>query len=166
MGFPLNRKKISILLGIEIQDVGRFCIYEDNQFNILMDTLVFNLQDDKIIQFMKTQEELYIYNLSSKDKPVIDFEVDSEDIVIQEQTDLKLPNSPFKIKSITEFWAGRDENNFLVGFILHGDAQISLLSICTETDEIELMDHDAFYERIRSLAFYYSTVITHWYDKA
>lgn len=164
----VNLQQMSILLGIKIIEIGRTFIKDSTDCYPLMHTLFFKTSSTNMIQLLQAnQDGLYIQTCSSKDQPIIDpeFEIDPEDRLVFRKIEIEHSSFPFEIDSITEFWAGSKGKEFLVGFTLHGKNQEILLSICTETDEIELMKYDTLRERIESFPFYYGTVLTHWYRK-
>lgn len=164
----VNFEKMNVLLGVKIIEIGRVFIENSDDCYPLMDTLFVKLQNDSVIQLLRSnQNGLIIQSGSPQDKPVIDpeFEIDVEDKLLSREVKTEYLKFPLEIESITEFWAGSKGQEFLVGFVLLGSNQKALLSIYTETDEIELMSNDDFRERIQSLPFYYGTVMTHWYQK-
>jgi hypothetical protein len=164
----VNFEKMNILLGVKIIEMRRVFIENNYDCYPLMDTLVVKLQNDTVINLIKSnQNGLIIQPGSSKDQPLIDteFEIDAEDKLLTKEVETEYLNFPLEVESITEFWAGSKGQEFLVGFVLQDSNQETLMSICTETDEIELMSNDAFRERIQSLPFYYGMVTTHWYKK-
>ncbi|RUS95902.1 hypothetical protein DSM106972_089150 [Dulcicalothrix desertica PCC 7102] len=157
---------MSVLLGVQIKEIGRTFIVSNIYSHLLMDTLYFKTYSNTIIQLVKANQDSLYLKLSSKQEPIIDpeYEIEPEDKLIFKAIDIQKLSLPVEFKRITEFWAGVEDKEFLIGFVLHGNSQEALLAICTETDEIEIIDYDAFRQRVESFPFYYRKLSTYWYQ--
>lgn len=79
-------------------------------------------------------------------------------IVVRQSDQETAIHLPIIVKHITEIWANEGKDKFLVGIIL-SDSTGEALSICTESDEIELLGFDSPPHRIKwTMRFYYQHI--------
>jgi hypothetical protein len=164
----MNFGQMKILLGMKITSVGRIFLENEEDSYPLMDTLFLRVDNETVLQLLRiNQVGLITQFCLLKDRPLINsaIELEPEEKVTARDLTIEGLNFPVNIFSILEFWAGSKGKEFLIGFILYGDNRKVLLSIYTETDEIELLNYNEFYKRIETLPFYYGTVLTHCYEK-
>lgn len=164
----VSMKQMSVLVGTQIKEIGRTFVIKDDYFDPFMDTLYFKTHSNNLIQLLRAnQDGLHIQISPSKQEPIIDlnYEIEPKEKLISKEIEIQNLRLPIEVKSITELWAGSEGKDFLVGFILHGNSREALLSVCTETDEIELMNYNDFRQRIETFPFYYGTLSTYWYQK-
>jgi hypothetical protein len=158
---------MKVFLNTEITSLGRLSFGDED--SLLMETLMFVLKDNASIEMLKTnQSDLGVRLLGSSEKFIIpswieEEEEDGSDVSVKsvEESGMALP---FKVEGITEFWAGQEGKEFLVGATLHNQKKEVLLSLCTETDEIEVLSHSKLYERVMDAPFYFGIVQIHWYN--
>lgn len=160
-------RQISVLLEKPIKEIGITFVINYTNSHLLMDTLYFQTTNDIVFQLLIANQNGLNLKVSSKQEPIIDpeYEIEPKDKLIFKKIEISDLNLPIEFKSITEFWAGSEGKDFLIGFILHGDSREALLSIRTETDEIELMAYNAFRQRVENFPYYYGKLSTYWYQK-
>jgi hypothetical protein len=156
-----------LLLRTKILELGRLFFSDEDSF--LAETLLFRLENNAFIEILKVnQSDLDIHLINSGKKLILpswieDEEEDTEDVSMKKikNHDLKVP---FKVESITEFWAGPEDKEFLVGAVLHDQNKEVLLSLCTDTDEIELLPYSNLCDRVRDVPSSLGDVRVHWYN--
>jgi hypothetical protein len=166
-----NYKSMSVLLGKQIASCQRILMENDESESFLLENIL-NLQtsEGEVVSLaMKVQEPIIVAQYPSREDSIdsvnsVNFEIYESDRLSCKQIDIDDLLLPFKVHSITEFWARIDEKKFLVGFILHRKNKENSFYIYVETDEIDVLKHDDFYCRMISLPFYYEIILTHWYD--
>jgi hypothetical protein len=158
---------MKLFLKAEVLELGRLAFSDEDSF--LTETLLFRLENDAFIEILKiNQSDLDIHLINSGEKPILpswieDEEENAEDISVKKVESKEL-SIPFKVESVTEFWAGREGEEFLVGATLHNQNKEVLLSLCTDTDEIEVLSYSKLHSRMMDVPSSLGNVQTHWYD--
>jgi hypothetical protein len=156
-----------LLLRAEVLELGRLSFSDEDSF--FTETLLFRLENDIFIEILKiNQSDLDIHLIDSGEKLILpswieDEEEDTEDVSIKKIENHDL-NVPFKAGSVAEFWAGQEGEEFLVGATFHDQNKEVLLSLCTDTDEIEVLPYSKLRNRIMEVPSSLGNVRTHWYD--
>jgi hypothetical protein len=158
---------MKLFLRAEVLELGRLAFSDEDSF--LTETLLFKLENDAFIEILKVnQSNLDIHLINSGENLILpswieNEEEDTEDVSIKKIENKNL-NTPFKVESITEFWAGREDEEFLVGATLHAQNKEVLLSLCTDTDEIEVLPYSKLHDHVTNVPSSLGNVRTHWYD--
>lgn len=155
-----------LLLKAEVLELGRLSFSDEDSF--LTETLLFRLENNTFIEILKiNQSDLDIHIVNSSEELIlpswIEEEEDTEDISVKKVENKDL-NTSFKVESVTEFWAGQEGEEFLVGATFHDHNKEVLLSLCTDTDEIEILPYSKLRNRVMEVPSSLGNVRTHWYD--
>lgn len=158
---------MKLFLKAEVLELGRLAFSDEDSF--LTETLLFKLESNAFIEILKiNQSDLDIHLINSDEKPILPSWIENEeedvDDVSVKKIESKELNVPFKVESITEFWAGREGEEFLVGATLHDRNREVLLSFCTDTDEIEVVSYSGLCNRLMDVPSSLGNVQTHWYE--
>jgi hypothetical protein len=70
---------------------------------------------------------------------------------------------PSVMDSVTEVWAREGKYRFLVGPTIWDEKRNPIVSVCTDTDEIEIVSFDQLKERLADMPFYLGVVEYRWY---
>jgi hypothetical protein len=163
----LTPNGMKLFLNAEVLELGRLAFSAED--SSLTETLLFKLENDVFIEILKiNQSDLDIHLINLGENLILpswieDEEEDTEDISVKKVENEEF-NTPFKVESITEFWAGREGEEFLVGATLHDQSKEVLLSLCTDTDEIEILPYSKLHNRVMDIPSSLGNVRTHWYD--
>jgi hypothetical protein len=163
----LISNRMKLLLKEKVLELGRLAFRGEDIF--LTETLFFKLESDAFIEILKiNQGDLDIHLINSDEKPILPSWIENEEENVDDVFIKKIENKelsmPFKVESITEFWAGREGEEFLVGATLHDQNKEVLLSLCTDTDEIEIVSYSGLRDRITDVPSSLGNVQTHWYE--
>jgi hypothetical protein len=158
---------MKFFLNTEIISLGRLAF--DGEDSCLTETLIFECKDNSSIEILKiNQSDLDIHVLRSSEKFIIPswIEIEEEDVsnVSAKNIEENSLTIPFKVEGVTEFWAGQEGKEFLVGTTFHNQDKEVLLSLCTETDEIEILSYSKLYDRVMNAPFYFGRVRIQWYN--
>jgi hypothetical protein len=158
---------MKLFLKAEVIELGRLGFSDED--SLLTETLLFRLENDTFIEILKiNQSDLDIHLINTSERPILpswieNEEEDTEDVSVKRIENKEL-NVPFKVESVTEFWTGREGEEFLVGATLHDQNKEVLLSLCTDTDEIEILTHSKLCSRVMDIPSSFGNVRTYWYD--
>lgn len=157
---------MKLFLKAEILELGRLSFSDEDSF--LTETLLFRLENNAFIEILKiNQSDLDIHFVNSSEELIlpswIEEEEDTEDISVKKIENKDL-NTPFKVESVTEFWAGQEGEEFLVGAVFHNQNKEVILSLCTDTDEIEILPYSKLHNRVMEVPSSLGNVRTYWYD--
>jgi hypothetical protein len=158
---------MKLFLKAEILELGRLSFSDED--SSLTETLLFRTENNTFIEILKiNQSDLDIHLVNSIEELILpswieEEEEDTEDISVKKIEDKDL-NTPFKVESVTEFWAGQEGEEFLVGAAFHDQNKVVLLSLCTDTDEIEILPYSKLLNRVMEVPSSLGNVRTHWYD--
>ncbi len=151
------------LIGQTVTAVSRLALKSSTNTQTLMDTLVLTLSDGRYFEFIGGQANFRLAEILDESKFIADFELEPGETLKLSHLKAKNLNKSFVIAGVTEVWAGEGETRFLVAVIFSDENRKPLLSICTETDELEIMSVKALRSRIEEMPFYYGSVQHLWY---
>lgn len=160
----MTYKLLNKILGNTIVSLTRVGLQEDGVPTMLMDTLLFTLADGRKFELLTEQADTCFKEVSTLKEHLglfASFELEPDEVLVEmcelnEETTIRLP---ITVKHISEIWANEGEDKFLVAIILSDPAGQPALSICTESDEIELLSFDALQHRIKyTMRFYYQHI--------
>lgn len=154
------------LLGKTVASLSRVqLINEIAKYSTVMDdTLVFLLSNNTKMQLLTGQNSVFFKEIPKGATFFTDWELEEGDKLILPETEA-WQAVPFTVDSITEFWAGDFESQFLAGAILWNANREAVLSIYTETDEIDLMSTGRLKSLIDEMPFIYGSVEWRWYNQ-
>ncbi|BAY81541.1 hypothetical protein NIES267_10180 [Calothrix parasitica NIES-267] len=156
---------VNALLGKTVVLVSRIAIEENEDCDVLTDTLVFTLADGSKFELLTQQAKTVFKEISSDNNLFVDFELEPNEILKTYPIEPETFNLPFTVDSATDIWASEEDTKFLVAIILWDIDKRTVLPICTETDEIELMTIDKLRQRIDRMVFAYGCVEQKWYKE-
>ena len=163
----MNKTRIfEPLIKQTITKLERLIVLEDNNkiddSEALTDTLVFTLSNSDCFEILVTSEDTTIKKITTKQDFLVNFALEDDEVIdsvpVSEAID-----TPFTIDSIVETWA--DKNNpLLVAVDFLDQNKQSLLSILTETDEIDLLKSEKTKTIVHRMVFNYGSICHIWYD--
>ena len=158
-------KFLNKILGSTIVSLARVGLQEGGEDMPLMDTLLFTLADGRKFELLTDQAETCFKEVSNM--LFAGFELEPDEVLVEssinEQINIDLPLS---VTHIIEIWANDGADKFVVAIILRDATRKRSLSICTESDELELLTFDKLQHRINTtMRFYYSHLEYRTYSK-
>jgi len=145
-------------------------ILNDNEeIFVLDDTMIFTLKDGQKFQlFLDVDNQIFLFELSEVPDTIhLPFLLESnEDIITKPLITRELNVTlPFTIASITEIYVSYDDDQkVLLAIVLWSSSYNTSLSICVETDEIELLTRDKLVERLIEISSLEVSLHYCWYD--
>lgn len=102
---------MKLFLRSEVLELGRLAFSDEDSF--LTETLLFRLENDAFIEILKiNQSDLDIHLINAGEKPILPSWIEDEEENTKDISVKKIENEelsiPFKVESVTEFWAGRE----------------------------------------------------------
>lgn len=172
------------VLGAEIVDLSRI-LYENaalGQRYVGMSAVVLALADGRKVEVITGQSRTKAFELSPSRGPVLmdmedpDPTLDPDDrfslVPLTGERFDRSPPLPIKIAEVTEIWAGRGPQAFLVAIRIQGagdgtgDGNERRLDLCVETDEVEIMTPIEMEKRLIEIARGYEQVEERLYRAA
>ena len=163
----MNRNKIfKPLINQTITKLERLTVL-DNEDNIddseaLSDTLFLSLSNGTCFEILVTSENTVLKEITNKEDLLVSFSLEDDEKIDFLPIYEKI-NVPFTIASVTETWADKS-NPLLVAVDFLDLNKQSLLSILTETDEIDILKSEKIKIIVQRMVFAYGSIYHKWYD--
>lgn len=164
IGGKMAIKLLNKILGHTIVSLARVGLFDTGEHVPLMDTLLFTLADGRRFELLTEQTETLFKEVSTM--LFAGFELEPDEILVEtclnEEINIDLP---LFVTHLTEIWAHSGTEKFVVAIILRDATRQLSLSICTESDEIELLSIEELQHRVMSsMRFYYPHLESHNYS--
>lgn len=147
-----------------VTSVLRVAIEMDGSSEILVESLVLTLSDGREFEVLVDQASVFVRQITPDEGLFASFELEEGESLRRTELDFQV-DVPFTIASVTEIWSGQEMSSFLTAIVLWDSNRNALLSLCTETDELEVLTIDELWLRINEMPFHYGSVLHLWYDK-
>lgn len=156
------------LIGKTVVSLSRV-VLENEQANysaVMDDTLVFTVSNCSRFELLTGHSSVLFKEVPRGANFFTDWELEEGDRLLSQEGLFDAPLAlPFTVDSITEFWVGEEKKRFLAGAILWNANREAVLSIYTETDEIELISMARIKSLIDEMPFIYGSVESLWYNQ-
>ena len=146
------------LLGQTIVCFARVTLIQDieqsQDKSPLLDILLITLNEEAVFELLVEQEAIRFEKLPTPESLFASFDLEPHEKLAIDPA-ATIPILPQSVTSVTEIWAGEASTQFLVAVQLWNERKQHIISICTEGDEIEIMDLDSIRQRLDEMLFSY-----------